>query len=86
MSGPQFRRRATEAAAFLLVAVLAGLYAAGGCAKSEPRAVKHELTERERDSILATEKAIPGSATVGRALEVSDSASAQAERQNSSTQ
>ena len=75
------RRRVTEAAAFLLVAVLAGLYAAGGCAKSEPQAVKHELTERERDSIIAQEKALPGSATVGRAMEISDSAAARAAAQ-----
>jgi len=77
VSGPQLRRRATEAAAFLLVAVLAGLYAAGGCAKSEPEAVKHELTERERDSVLA-KSAIPGSGVVGRAMEVSDSAAVRA--------
>ena len=72
------RRRVTEAAAFLLVAVLAGLYAAGGCAKSEPQAVKHELTERERDSVIATQSALPGSGVVGKAMEISDSAAARA--------
>jgi hypothetical protein len=42
-----------------------------GCGSTETRLTKR-LTTRERDSILATQKVIPGAATVGRALEVSD--------------
>ena len=70
-------RRLTEAAALLAVAILAGLYAGGGCAKSESQAVKHELTERERDSVIA-KSALPGSGVVGRAMEISDSAAVHA--------
>jgi hypothetical protein len=71
-------RRLGEAAALLAVAVLAGLYAGGGCAKSESQAVKHELTERERDSVIATESALPGSGVVGKAMAISDSAAVRA--------
>lgn len=78
MSRSQWGRRAGEAAAFLLVAVLAGLAASGGCAKSETSAVKKELTERERDSVLAAQSAIPGSGVVGKAMEISDSAAVRA--------
>lgn len=39
-----------------------------GCSAAEKPTV--HLTEHQRDSILATEKAIPGSATIGRALDL----------------
>jgi hypothetical protein len=78
MSRSQWGRRAGEAAAFLAVAVLAGLAASGGCAKSEPPAARTGLTERERDSVLATQSAIPGSGVVGKAMAISDSAAARA--------
>lgn len=52
--------------------------ALAGCA-SEPKQDK-VLTERQRDSIIATEKALPGSNVVGRALATSDSAAARAQR------
>ena len=49
-----------------------------GCAtESKP---DKQLTERQRDSIIATEKALPGSDVVGRALATSDSAAARAQR------
>ena len=41
-----------------------------------------QLTERQRDSILATEK-LPGAGVVGRALAASDTAAAQAARMDS---
>ena len=55
-----------------------------GCGAHEQKASK-ELTERQRDSIIATEKALPGSGVVGRALAVSDSEAARAQRMNDQT-
>ena len=56
---------------FLVLALLAA-----SCAKSEPDHSK-ALTERQRDSILAKEP-IPGASVVGRALQASDRAAADA--------
>ncbi len=55
-----------------------------GCGDGE----KHDkqLTERQRDSVIATEKALPGSDVVGRALSTSDSAAAQAQRMDRQVQ
>jgi hypothetical protein len=58
--------------------------ALAGCGAHEQKASK-ELTERQRDSIIATEKALPGSGVVGRALAVSDSEAARAQRMNDQT-
>jgi hypothetical protein len=44
-----------------------------GCGKSNAQAKKPELTERQRDSILATEP-LPGTSVVGSALKASDQA------------
>ncbi|HTK30741.1 MAG TPA: hypothetical protein VL332_02175 [Candidatus Saccharimonadaceae bacterium] len=60
----------------LILAVLAA-----SCAKSEPDHSK-QLTERQRDSILAKEP-IPGASVVGRALQASDRAAADAARADS---
>lgn len=54
------------------------------CSKSESGHSK-ALTERQRDSIIATEKYLPGASVVGKALAVSDSAAARAARMNSQT-
>lgn len=51
----------------LVVALLA--LALAGCSASGTRS-SVRLTEHQRDSILATQKAVPGSATIGRALEL----------------
>jgi hypothetical protein len=55
--------------------VLASLLLLTGCDKKAEK--KTELTERQRDSILATEP-IPGASVVGSALKVSDKAAANA--------
>jgi hypothetical protein len=55
-----------------------------GCGQHAEKSTK-ELTERQRDSIIATEKALPGSGVVGRALAVSDSEAARAQRMNDQT-
>jgi len=53
----------------ILCAGLVGLLLAGtSCAPAKPA---RELTERERDSILAR-SSLPGAAVVGRAIAVSD--------------
>lgn len=54
---------------FLLAAA-----ALAGCAKGDG-ADRRRLTERERDSTIAASP-LPGSGTVGRAMELADSASA----------
>lgn len=56
-----------------LVAVLALMAPAAGCASHEKTA-QAPLTEHQRDSVLATEP-IPGAPAVGAALRVSDKAS-----------
>jgi hypothetical protein len=58
--------------------------AIAGCGQHAEKSTK-ELTERQRDSIIATEKALPGSGVVGRALAVSDSEAARAQRMNDQT-
>jgi hypothetical protein len=61
---------------FLILAALSA-----SCAKSQPDHTK-DLTERQRDSILAKEP-IPGASVVGRALQASDRAAADAARADS---
>ena len=70
-------RRAARGLALALAAALA-LASCG-----QRAAERRELTERERDSTLG-KSVIPGAAGVTRALEVSDSASARAQRMNGS--
>jgi hypothetical protein len=55
------------------------LLSLAGCAQRKTTPDR-DLTERQRDSIIATENALPGSVVVGRALATSDSAAAQAQR------
>ncbi len=58
------------------LAALAAVVALAGCGGGEKTG--RELSERQRDSVIATEKALPGSDVVGRALATSDSAAARA--------
>lgn len=60
-----------------IVLVVMAMVAMAGCAKSDTEARKPELTERQRDSILATQP-IPGASVVGSALKASDKAAANA--------
>jgi hypothetical protein len=64
---------------FLIVGFL-GLF--GSCSKEKSESEREPssaLTERQRDSLIAVSK-LPGASAVGRALAVSDSAKARAER------
>jgi len=63
----------------ILIAV-AGLIAGAGC--SSGRHATRELSERERDSLIARSQ-LPGAAVVGRAMAVSDRLERQATRQDS---
>lgn len=63
-----------------LLIMAAALLAVAGCAKGERTQAK-ELTQRQRDSILATEP-LPGAGVVGSALKASDRAASDAERLN----
>ena len=67
-------------AVLLVSLVLLALTA--GCGTHSNSGTKVALTERQRDSILATEKAIPGAAGVGRALDASDAEAARAANMN----
>ena len=71
------RQRMALLACALTLAVMAG-----ACAKDE--GPKRALTERERDSTLG-KSVIPGGAAVTRALAVSDSETARAQRMDGST-
>jgi hypothetical protein len=67
--------------------VLAVAFAAllcAGCGASSPSASRAPLTEHQRDSVLATEKFVPGSSAVGRALAVSDREGARARKMDAS--
>lgn len=59
-----------------LLAVLALMSPAAGCSTSE-KSAQAPLTQRQRDSILATEP-IPGAPAVGAALRTSDKAAERA--------
>ena len=65
----------------MLVLALAGAFGLASCSTSSTP--KRILTERERDSTLG-KSVIPGAAGVTRALEVSDSARASAQRMDRS--
>lgn len=73
-SHPNFTQAGLAVVALLLIAI-------AGCSHHDS-APKRVLTDRERDSIIATEKALPGSAVVGRALALSDAEAARAKRMN----
>ena len=59
------------------IGVLAVAVLLAGCGKSNTEAKGPELTERQRDSILALQP-IPGASVVGSALKASDKAAANA--------
>jgi len=61
------------------IAILALLIMAG-CAPKKAE-TKVQLTERQRDSVLATEP-LPGASTVGAAMKASDKAAADAQKMN----
>ena len=63
--------------AILFVLVVALLAAA--CSKDGEDSQKKELTQRQRDSVLA-ETGLPGAKVVGTALEAADSTEARAKR------
>jgi hypothetical protein len=65
--------------AIALLALAAMGMALAGCGGGEAKR-RNDLTERQRDSVIATEKALPGSGVVGRALATSDSAAARSQR------
>jgi hypothetical protein len=60
-----------------LFLLLLGLLGLGGCAPEGSRT--RTLTERERDSTIAASP-LPGAGTVGRAMEIADSAAARRNR------
>jgi len=65
--------------------ILAGVLLAAalaGCGKQAADHATKQLTERERDSLIGA-SGMPGSAVVQKALQVSDTAAAQAVRQDS---
>ncbi|TMQ70291.1 MAG: hypothetical protein E6K81_12925 [Candidatus Eisenbacteria bacterium] len=66
----------------LAVAFVALLCA--GCGAGSPSASRTPLTERQRDSVIATEKNLPGSSVVGRAMTLSDREAARAKATNAS--
>jgi hypothetical protein len=59
------------------IGVLALAVLLAGCGRSNTEAKGPELTERQRDSILALQP-IPGASVVGSALKASDKAAANA--------
>jgi hypothetical protein len=65
----------------VLIVAVALLAITAGCGVHENRSTV-VLTEHQRDSVLATEKAIPGAAGVGAALHMSDREAARAAGMN----
>lgn len=63
------------------VTLTLALALANGC-QSKSSETTRELTAHERDSVLATERALPGSTVVGRALDVTDASRARADSIN----
>ena len=64
-----------------LMSVTLTLALLAGC-QSKSSETTRELTAHERDSVLATERSLPGSTVVGRALDVSDASRARADSLN----
>lgn len=50
-----------------------------GCGQRAPEDMESTLTRQQRDSVLA-ESDLPGAKTIGKAISISDSAAARAER------
>ena len=61
--------------------VILAVLAMAGCAPKKKAETRAPLTERQRDSILATEP-LPGASTVGAAMKASDQAAASAAKMN----
>jgi hypothetical protein len=51
-----------------------------GCSAGQDAGDREPLTKRQRDSTIAETEELPGSGTVGRAMEIADSAAARRER------
>jgi hypothetical protein len=68
----------------ILALLAATLLACAATACTQNHAPQRQLTERERDSTLG-KSVIPGAAVVTRALAVSDTAPAQAQRMDGAT-
>lgn len=64
-----------------LMCVTLTLALLAGC-QSKSSETTRELTAHERDSVLATERSLPGSTVVGRALDVTDASRARADSLN----
>lgn len=64
-----------------LMSVTLTLALLAGCQPKSSETTR-ELTAHERDSVLAGERALPGSTVVGRALDVSDASRARADSLN----
>ncbi len=63
----------------MVLVVYSAAVLATGCSKKSDDAAKAPLTQAQRDSAIAASK-LPGAGVVGKALEVSDSADARADR------
>ena len=75
------RGMAPFAVGFFVMVILAGC----GQGDTGDEASSREMTQAERDSVLA-ESAIPGAGVVGRALDVADSAQARSDRIDAETE
>lgn len=63
-----------------LLLIIIFILFSGGCTEdTSDKTPKKELTQRQRDSVLAESK-LPGAKTVGKAISVSDTASARTKR------
>jgi len=62
-----------------LIIIFIIVFAIGSCGNKTTDDSKKDLTQEQRDSVLA-ESHLPGSGTVGKAIEASDSASAKKDR------
>lgn len=64
----------------LIISLVVAILIVAGCSgDSTEKAPKKDLTQRQRDSLLS-ESGLPGAGVVGKAISVSDSASARAKR------
>lgn len=68
----------------IIITILA-LVSIVSCTETNKDSSKKNLTQHERDSILA-ETDLPGAGVVGRAIEASDSSSARAKRLDEQTE
>ena len=70
---------------FRILLILGVVLGPGACTEKKPESPQKALTQQQRDSVLA-ETPLPGAKVVGRAIAVSDSAAARAERLDSRTE